>query len=68
MKQITPCEPTDDVFGYGCLPCWLEQGKDVNAVVVLEDTYGVLNNPRQTYLCGHHAECVNLSDGKEVAQ
>ena len=43
---------------YGCSPC-AGQGRDVDAVAVLEGTYGVLDDPCLTYLCGHHAEVLH---------
>jgi hypothetical protein len=58
--------PIGEGLEYGCLPC-SERGRDVDAVVVLEGTYGVLSNPCHTYLCGHHAECVDLSNAEVQA-
>lgn len=51
--------PADTRDEYGCAPC-AEEERDVDAVAVLEGTYGVLNNPQLTYVCGNHAEVLSL--------
>lgn len=51
--------PADTKGEYGCAPC-AENERDVDAVAMLEGTYGVLNNPQHTYVCGNHAEVLSL--------
>lgn len=66
--QIVPLS-VGEGLEYGCSPC-SEQGRDVDAVAVLEGTYGVLSNPCHTYLCGNHAEVLHqgsaINEGSEA--
>lgn len=49
----------DDRSFYGCAECH-EIGRDVDATVAVEGTYGILNYPLNIYMCGNHAECIPL--------
>ena len=62
--KLTPVSKEDKGM-YGCSPCWENERRDVDAVVIAEDTYGVLDLPKHTALCGNHAEVLPGSKQNE---
>lgn len=57
--KIRPIEENER-DNYACSPCWLKSQRAVDATVIVEHTYGVLEWPAETPMCANHAELLDV--------